>query len=153
MKKNFKNISHFKNKEAVFEYTLRKFSKDSKIIAVTGSTARKPIREFSDIDINIWGKSIKKPHYEIIFVNKKPVLVSIYFYKYKRGKETSPPTKFRILYGKFNDNIELFQGMDALKYNHKESIKRQCQLIIDFAFKYFRSKDEKYLGYIQKRIR
>lgn len=153
MKKNLKSIPQFKNKEAIFDYIIKKFSKESKIIAVTGSTAHKPIKEFSDIDINIWGNPIKKPYYELVFVNKKPVLISIYFYKYKRGKKINPPRKFRILYGKFNDSIELFQGMDALKYNHKETIKRQCQLIIDFAFKYFRAKDKKYLGYIQKRIR
>ncbi|MCH8945769.1 MAG: hypothetical protein IIA85_02510 [Nanoarchaeota archaeon] len=94
---------------------------------ITGSAFKRPFKNFSDIDINVYGKT-SKPHYEIICFKNKIILLSFYFYKDK-------------------NNIP-----ESMKYSSGEKIKRECQLAVDFMFKYLRTKDKKYLESVQKRI-
>ncbi len=156
LKRNIKLVSpidkmlSFKNNQEVFNYSLERFSKKSSLILVRGSTAYKPARKFSDFDIEVWGKSAKKPYYEIVLLNKHPVLISIYFYKYSQGRKANPPKNVRILSGKYNHNIKPDFSKD--RYTNKERIKRECQLVMDFFFKYLRCEDKIYLEAINKRI-
>ena len=143
-------MKNFNNKREVFEYIKKKFSKESKLILVRGSTATKPAKKFSDFDIEIWTNKLKKPHYEIAFIKEKPILISAYFYKHKEGREIKKPSNVKILLGKYNDKVKPDFSKDT--YNNKEKIKRECQLLTDFFFKYLRTKDKKYLQSIQKRI-
>ncbi|MBI4154833.1 hypothetical protein HY498_01965 [Candidatus Woesearchaeota archaeon] len=139
---------NFKNKKEVFDYIKIKFK--GRLILVRGSTAFGKIRNYADIDVEIYTNNLRKPYYEIIFLNKKPVLLTVYFQKYKEGKLVKPPRNIKVLSGRFNKNIKPKFLKD--KYNSKEKIKRECQLIIDFFFKYLRSKDKKYLKAVQKRL-
>ena len=141
---------NFINEKEVFEYIKKKFSNESKLILVRGSTATKPAKKFGDFDIEIWTIKTKKPYYEIAFIKEKPILISAYFYKYKEGKEIQKPSSIKILHGKYNDKIKPNFCKDS--YTHKEKIKRECQLLVDFLFKYLRTKDKKYLQSVQKRI-
>ncbi len=148
-------IKKFQNKTTFFNYIQEKF-KESKVILVHGSTAYKPVKNFSDFDIEIYGGSIKKPYYELVFVNNKPALLTVYFYKYQNGKKKLPPQKIRLIKGEFTDTIENRKPHTLYSegvYNLQERIKRECQLITDFCFKYFRSKERLYLKYVQKRIK
>jgi hypothetical protein len=141
---------NFTDEKEVFVYIKNKFSKESKLILVRGSTATKPVKKFGDFDIEVWTIKLKKPYYEITFIKEKPILISVYFYKYKEGKEIQKPSNVKILYGKYNNKLEPDFNKDT--YTSKEKIKRECQLIVDFFFKYLRTKDKKYLQFIQKRI-
>lgn len=145
----------FQDKQQIFDYVGKKF-KDSELILVRGSTATKPIKDFSDIDLEIWGAKLKKPYYEIIFLKKSPVLITAYFYKYKKGKEITSPTNVKIISGKYNKSLEKsFTSKEHFvkdKYTPKQKIKREIQLATDFFFKYLRTKDKKYLNSVQKRI-
>ena len=76
----------FKNKQEIFSYLKRKLSGENKVIIVKGSTAYGAIKAFSDIDVETYGNKFDKPYYELIFLREKPVLVSVYFNKYKKGK-------------------------------------------------------------------
>ena len=89
------------------------------------------------------------------FVEEKVVLISVYFYKYVSGKIIKSPKDVKVIKGEYNDKItrEFTEVYGEGKYNTKERLIRDCQLVTDFCFKYFRSKDKKYLKYIQKRIK
>ncbi|MAF36121.1 hypothetical protein CL622_03325 [archaeon] len=141
---------HFDNKKTVFEYIKNKFSEKSKLILIRGSMATKPIKNYFDFDIEIYGDKLKKPYYEIAFVREKLVLISVYFYKYKEGEDAKSHPNIKILYGKYNDNIK--PNFNKETYDNEEKIKRECQLVVDFFFKYLRTKEEKHLASIQKRI-
>lgn len=141
----------FNSKGEVFGYVRKNFSRGSKLVLVRGSRVNKPVKKYSDFDIEVHGSCLKKPYYEIVFVKKKPVLVSIYFYKYKKGKKVRSPRNVKVLYGNYNNSIK--PDFSKGTYSHKQKIKRECQLVIDFIFKYLRSGDKKYLWYVQKRIK
>ncbi len=141
----------FKSKKQVFNYIVKMFSKDAEIICVHGTAANKPLEDFSDIDIEAYSKKHKKPYYEIIFVGKKVVLISVYWPKFVNGKKARPPKGTKVLYGEYNDKIEPDFSKD--KYKLKDKAVRECQLVTDFLFKYFRGRDKTYLEYTQKRLR
>ena len=149
-------MERFINKKEVFEYIKNKFFKESKLILVRGSTATKPVKKFSDFDIEVWGNEIKKPYYEIAFLKEKPILITIYYYKFKDGKEIKKPRNVKILFGVYNKEIDKsFNSPEHFakdKYTSKEKIKRECQLLVDFFFKYLRSGEKDYLNSVQKRI-
>lgn len=149
-------MKKFKSKKRVFEYITKKFKKDSKLILIRGSTANGSIKQFSDIDAETYGK-LKKPYYEIIFVKNKPVLITVYFYKYQEGKRIKSPKNVKIVYGKYNNIIEKrFNERSHFAkdtYTAEQKITRECQLAIDFMFKYLRSKDKKALESVQKKIK
>ncbi|MCX6742026.1 MAG: hypothetical protein NTX24_02520 [Candidatus Pacearchaeota archaeon] len=151
---NKKKIHKFNKKSDFFDYIKNKFDKED-LILVHGSTAHGRIKNYSDFDMEIHGKKVKKPYYELIFIKEKPVLVSIYFKMYNKGTKTKPPNGIGIIKGIYTDKIDtqLIRMYQEGRYNQKEKLKRECQLIADFCFKYFRSKDRKYLQYIQKRIK
>jgi hypothetical protein len=147
-------ILRFKNKKELFGY-LKEIFNDSQIILIHGSTALVPVKNFSDFDIEVYGKVIKKPHYEIAFIGRKPVLITAYFYRYQKGKNISVPKTIQMIKGKYTDKVAQREPQTKYsegKYGTKEKMKRECQLVTDFCFKYFRSKETKYLKYIQKRI-
>lgn len=146
----------FKSKEEIFKYIKNNFSDKNDLILIRGSTAKGGIREFSDFDIEIYSKIKKKPFYEIIFYNNLPVLLTIYFYEYETGNKIEVPKDILVLQGNYNDKIEnIFQKEFGKvdEYSKDELINRKCQLIMDFFFKYMRSGDEKYLGFVQKRLK
>jgi len=150
------NMEHFINKQEVFEYIKKRFSKESKLILVRGSTATKPAKKFSDFDIEVWGSKLKKPYYEIALLKEKPILITTYYYNFKDGKEIQKPHNVKILFGVYNKEIEKsFNSPEHFakdSYTPKEKIKRECQLLTDFFFKYLRSGDKDYLNSVQKRI-
>ena len=86
---------------------------------------------------------MKKPYYEIVFLKEKPILISVYYYKYKKGKEAQKPKNVRILFGKYDKEADKSfnnpKHFAKNKYSQKEKIKRACQLIVDFFFKYLRT--------------
>ena len=144
-------INKYKNKKDLYEYIEKKLSKNSALILIRGSTAKKKIKRFSDFDIEVYGKKIKKPYYEIALIKGKPILISAYFYRYKRGKKIKGPSNTKIIYGEYNDKINSTFSKD--NYNQKEKIKRECQLITDFLFKYLRNKDVNNLNIVQSKIK
>ena len=142
-------IKKFRNKEKVFDYLKKTFSK-SKIILIRGSSAKKPIKNFSDIDVEIYSNNPRKPYYEIVFIRDMPVLISAYFYKFKKGDILKTPNNIKIINGEYNKSIK--PDFSKEPYNNKEKIKRECQLAIDFMFKYLRTKNASNLKPIQRRI-
>jgi hypothetical protein len=149
-------MERFINKEEVFEYIKKRFIKESRLILVRGSTATKPAKKFSDFDIEIWGNKLKKPYYEIALLKEKPILITAYYYKYKEGEEIQKTRDVKVLFGVYNKEIEkIFNSPEHFakdKYTPEEKIKRECQLLVDFFFKYLRSGDKDYLNSVQKRI-
>ena len=141
----------FKSKEEVFIYLKKKFSKESKLILLRGSTATKPAKKFSDFDIEVYGNKSKKPSYELAFLKEKPILLSVYFYKYSEGEKIQKPLNVKIIFGRYTDKIKPNFSKDT--YTDKEKIRRECQLVIDFLFKYLRCGDKKYLESVQKRLK
>lgn len=144
--KKRKSMKQFKNKTEIFKYIRKKHSSKDDLLLIRGSTAKEPIKKFSDIDAEIWGQNYKQPHYEIAFIKNKPILLTIYFYKYKKGKEVRPLKNIKIIAGKYNNKLK------PNFITKKKSKKRECQIIIDFMFKYLRTKNNKFLKNIQKRI-
>ncbi|MEI6731831.1 MAG: nucleotidyltransferase domain-containing protein [archaeon] len=142
-------VMRFNSKAALFEYICKKFSK-SQLILVRGSTASGKIKNFSDIDVEIYGKKAK-PYYEFVLFNNKLVLISVQQYTFVSGKEIKSPRGVRVLKGELNDKIRADMSKD--RYNLKEKIKRECQLTVDFLLKYLRSGNLKYLKCVQKRIK
>jgi len=119
-------MKKFKDKTQLKNYIKKLFSKYE--IVFEGSTSNKPLKNFSDMDVEVYGR-VARPYYEIVFVRNKLILISIYFYKDRRNKHKKDT------------------------YNPKQKIKRECQLTIDFLFKYLRTKNKKYLESVQKRIK
>lgn len=148
---------NFSNKKEIFTYIKKKFSKQSKLILMRGSTALNRPKKFSDFDIEAYKNKPKKPYYEIALLKQKPILLSVYFYKYKKGKKLKKPKNTKIIFGTYNKSVE--KDFNAQKhfakdsYTKKEKTKRECQLVTDFLFKYLRSKNKKYLEFVQKRIK
>lgn len=143
-------MKKFSNQKGIEKYIVKKFSSESSLILIRGSTAKKRASAFSDFDIEVYGRKIGKPNYEIVMLGKYPVLISSYFYKYVKGDEGKEPRGVKILSGKFNDMIKPNFSQD--KYNTKERIRRECQMVVDFMFKYLRSKNTENLKSVQKRI-
>jgi hypothetical protein len=142
-------MKKFKDKKQVLEY-IKRIAK-GRVILIRGSTANKPVKNFSDFDVEVYGNKLKKPCYEIIFLGEKIVLISIYYYKYKIGREIKLPKNVKVIYGKYND--KLIPNFIKDKYTPKQKIKRECQMLIDFMFKYLRTKDKKYLKSVIKRLK
>ncbi len=77
--------------------------------------------------------------------------MTIHFYRYKEGDLCKPQEdNIRVLKGDYNVNIQPDFSKDT--YSQEEKIKRECQLLTDFMFKYLRTKNQKYLQSVQKRI-
>ena len=139
----------FQSKDELFGYLVRKFKSGNNVILIRGSTAHGTLKQFSDVDVEIYEKS-RKPYYDIAFVGSKLILVTIYFYPYKAGKPCFFEDNVRVLYGEYNDNLKPIFKKDT--YNSGEKTIRECQLLIDSFFKYLRTKDKKYLEAVKKRI-
>ena len=144
----------FKNKRDLYKYIKTMF-KESDLIFIQGSTAYGRIKNFSDFDVEIYGKKLKKPYYELAFIKNIPVLISAYFHRFTHGEKVKAPEGVRIIKGYFTDKLkrEHTPMYGEGSYNAEEKLRRECQLVTDFCFKYFRSKDKQYLRYIQKRIK
>src|SRR3989338_6388405 len=99
------NIKHFDSKEKLFNFIKIKFSLRDQVILVRGSATYSNLKFYSDVDIEIYGEK-KKPYYEIIFLNKRLILLNIYFYNLIKGKDMSPPANVKILHEFFNSKIE-----------------------------------------------
>jgi len=143
-------MHNFSNEEGVFEYIKKNYGKEGKLILVRGSTSTRPAKKFDDFDIEIWTNKVREPYYEIVLIKEEPILISVYFYKYKEGGDIQKPSNVKVLQGKYNCRIK--PVFTKYTYTNKEKIKRECQLLTDFFFKYLRTKDKKYLRSVQKRI-
>lgn len=137
----------FENKTKLFNWIVQSF--DGKAILVRGSTAFGPVKKFSDFDIEIWGKK-RDEHYDIIIVENKLALLTINFYDYKNGPKAKTPKNMKILKGQYNKNLEPTFTRETRTGVRK--VKRECQLLLDFMFKYLRSGDKKALHAVKKRI-
>jgi hypothetical protein len=138
------------SKKQVFEYIKHLFARNSNVILIRGSAVNKPLKAFSDIDVEVYGK-IKKPYYKIIFVKNHPILMSTYFYKFKKGRKVKAAKNIKVLYGEYNNKIKPDFSKDT--YTPKEKIKRECQLMMDFMFRYLRSGDKKALASLERRLK
>lgn len=143
-------IKRFNSKQEVIGYIIKKFKNKSNVIVIQGSTAHKPLKNFSDIDFETYCLKKHRPHYEIVLVKNKPILITVYSQKYSAGKIIPPPSNVKVVYGKYND--KLLPDFSKDKWTMKEKVIRESQLAIDFIFKYIRSKDEFYLNAVQKRL-
>jgi|SRR3989338_6576887 len=143
-------IKKFRSKEEILCY-IKNIFRDHNVIIIHGSAAKNKLKKYGDIDIEVYTKKLEKPYYEIVYQNKKVTLLSVYFYKFKEGKKTKVPKDIRIIKGVYNNQLKSNSTKES--YSSKENLKRQCQLVVDFAFKHFRSKNDIYLKYIQKRIK
>ena len=140
----------FKTKTETFNHIKRKFSRYGRTILVRGSTAYGEVKSFSDFDVEVYGGKLNKPYYEIDFLNHKPVLISVYFYRYSSGKKIKPEKNVRVLYGEYNENLK--PDFSREKYSLEQKIRRECQMVVDSLFSYLRHRDKKDLGRVQKRI-
>lgn len=139
-------MKEFKSKAEVFEYISNKFnSKDVKGIAIVGSTAKKAIRNFSDIDVDVFNEKQLKPFYELCLVKEKIVLITVYFYK--AGKKAQLPENGKILEGSYFEQIE---HKKSSIYTKKQRAGRDNQMFLDSLFKFLRSKNKKYLAVVDK---
>lgn len=139
-------MQEFKSKKEVFEYITKKFkTKDVKGIVIVGSTAKGSIKQFSDIDVVVFNNKPLKPYYELCLIDKKIVLITIYFYN--AGRVKNIPKNGEILYGNYFEQIE---HKGNLNYNKENRIKRDNQMLLDGLFKYLRSKDKNYLKWVDK---
>jgi hypothetical protein len=78
--------------------------------------------------------------------------LTIYFYKFKKGKIIDCPKNVRVLKGEYTSSIDLIFNSEILKkdiYSNSQLIVRKRQLIIDFFFKYMRSKDKAVFDIVQ----
>lgn len=142
-------MNEFSTKESVFNYLKKRFvSKNVLGIAVVGSTAKGKIKNYSDIDMVVFNNQKLKPYYELCLIADKLVLITVYFYK--AGKLAKIPKNGKIIYGNYYSQIE-YRG--NLKYNRNERMRRDNQMFIDGLFKFLRSKDKKYLSWIEKYAR
>ncbi|MFP4119356.1 MAG: hypothetical protein ACLFTH_04850 [Candidatus Woesearchaeota archaeon] len=126
------------------------------MVLIRGSTAYGEIKEYSDLDIEIYGMESKKPFYGILFYQSKIILLTIYFYKYEEGNPEKPPDNVRLLQGQYNDRIRSIFEYEVKKkdsYTEEELIIRKRQLFLDLFFEYMRSNDDKLLSQIQNKIR
>ena len=141
-----------KTKKDLFEYVRKIFAKKAEVVLIRGSTANGSVKAFSDVDVEVYVKSkLDKPYYEIILYNNSPLLISAYFYDYIEGKNARCQKNVKVLFGDFNDKIK--PDFSKGKYLGKVKIKRECQLVVDFLFNYFRNKNKNSLESVQKRIR
>lgn len=138
----------FDNKTKLFDWLVQ--SIDGKVILVRGSTAFGPVKKFSDFDIEVWGEKKRDEYYDVIVVGNKITLLTINFYKYKSGPKIKKPKNIRVLKGLYNKNLEPEFTRETRTGDRK--VKRECQLLLDFMFKYLRSGDKKALRSVQKRI-
>jgi len=139
-------MKSFKSKKEVFEYIKNKYAK-AETILIKGSTTKRKLKEFSDIDVEFYQDNPAKPEYEIILVDKKLVLITAY--PYKSGKKINKiPENVLVLKGNYCEQIE-----NQEDYNKEERDIRNNQLFLDFLFKYLRTKDKKYLENVKKYLR
>lgn len=139
-------MKEFKSKTSVFEYISKKFKEqDTQGICVVGSTAKGKIKNFSDIDVVVFNKTGKKPFYELCLVNKKVVLITVYYYK--AGKIEKIPNNGKILCGNYFQQIE---HKNDRKYTLKQRTIRDNQMFLDGFFKFLRSKNKRYLDWVDK---
>jgi len=127
-------------------------NKSIKVILARGSTAYGKIKNYGDIDLEIYTEKPKKlPYYKILNFNGKKVLLTVYFYRFKKGEEIKKrkiSRNIRVLYGCYNSNLK--PSFKKEKYNKKERTIRDKQLYLDFLFKYKRTKDKKLFSTIRK---
>lgn len=135
-------MKSFKNKKEVFEYIKEKYL-EAETILIRGSSVNGEIKEFSDIDVEFYQDNPAKPEYELILVNNKLILITVY--PYKAGKKIKNiPNNVLVLKGDYCEQI------DNQKYYTKEERRiRDNQLFLDFLFKYIRTKDKKYLESVE----
>lgn len=135
-----------KTKKQVFDYIKRKYliMGKTKSILIKGSSVNSDLREFSDIDVEVYQEEKRKPEYEIVLVGGNLVLITTYFYK--PGKKLKSNLKNSLLiHGDYYEPIEN-QG----DYTEEERKVRDNQLFLDFLFKYLRTKNPKYLSSVDK---
>jgi predicted nucleotidyltransferase len=148
-------MKEFNYKEEVFKYILENYAQSAKAVLVRGSTASYRVKPFSDFDIEIYSQKKQYPIYEIHLCAGYPILITIYFYEYKFGSLLIKPQNVKMLKGNYTSGIEeVFQKEINTKdpYNEKEKIIRNNQILVDFLFKFFRTKDENALNKVQKRL-
>lgn len=143
-------INEFRNKDELFKYLIRKFIKKEGTILLRGSLISKKVKNYADFDLEIYITNPRQPYYEIIFINRKLSLISIWFGKYKSGKIIIPPKDLKVIYGKYFSYMNYIK--DKGKYLGKDKVKRESQAVIDWMFKYLRNKKIESLEHIQKRI-
>jgi predicted nucleotidyltransferase len=143
-------VNEFQNKTKLIKYIKNLFV-DSEVILIRGSTAKGKIKEFSDFDVEVYSNKLRKPYSEIILINKKPALISTYFYKYKKDEIAKEPENVLLIKGAYNSSTKPNNDKDT--YSKKEELKRECQMVLDLMFQYLRNKNTDSLENIQKRIK
>src|SRR3989344_164771 len=110
-----------KNKKEIFNYIKKKFTKD-KLILIRGSAINKKLKAFYDIDVEVYSYNLRKPYYEIVFLKRNPILISVYFYKYCEGKYSKEPKNIKVILGNYNKDIKPNSKKEV--YNNKQKIIR-----------------------------
>jgi len=150
------NIQRFNDRNSIHKYLLRRFAKKSDLILIRGSTAFGIIKPFSDFDIEVYTGKSRNPSYEIVIYKNNPILLTVYYNRLEKGENCIVPKHINVLQGRYNDQIErIFQREINKKgqYIGKDLIARKCQLNMDFFFKYMRSRDDKFLQHVNKKLR
>ena len=143
-------INNFKNKSELFRYLIKKFIENEGTIILRGSMINKKIKNYDDFDLEMYTTTPRKPYYEVIFIEGKLCLISIWFGKYKISKSIEIPKDVKLIYGKSFSSMSYIK--DKGKYSSEDKIKRESQAVIDWLFKYLRNKDLGSLYHVQKRI-
>ena len=139
-------MRRFGSKQEIFNYLVRKFkNKNTKSIIIRGSAATKKLRDFSDVDVEVYTNDLRHPYYEITCLRNNLVLLSVYFYKPLRKVKKS---KGKLLCGDYYKPVQYKE-----RYTKEERRIRDNQMLIDMLFKYARTRDKTYLKSIEKYLR
>ena len=143
-------IRHFKDRGELSDYLVEKFIKDNGTVLLRGSMRENEVEDFSDFDLEIYMGEERKPYYEIAFVEGKIAVISIWFGLYKEGESGVVPEYIKVLHGEYMPYMGYIG--DEGSYEGKDEVRRECQSVVDWLFKYMRNGDEECLLHVQKRI-
>ncbi len=143
-------MKSFTNKNQIYDYLKNKFIDSEGTIILRGSMVKNKIIKFSDFDFEIYNNKPRDPFYEVVLVNKKPVLITIWFGKYSKKKSTIPPKEIKVVFGDYFSYMSYI--IDDKEYKGERKVKRECQSVIDRLFKYLRSNEIENIEKINKKI-
>ncbi|HKL24536.1 MAG TPA: hypothetical protein VJ912_04320 [Candidatus Nanoarchaeia archaeon] len=136
-------MKKFNSKKEIFDYIKEKYSNADSII-VRGSSPKRKLKEFDDIDVDFLQDKPAKPEYELVSLNGKLILITAY--PYKAGKKiNNVPKGVKVLKGDYCKTIE-----NQKPYTKKEKYKRDNQMFMDIMFKYLRKRDKSLLDDLDK---
>lgn len=152
-------MNNFYLKSDIHNYILTKFSKLGETVILTNKasfSSSRYLKSFTNVEVEIYGKQAKKPYCDLIFFHEKPVLLKINFFKLKEGQVADLPEGMKVLQGEYTDSLEQIKSesnLDKLNLSKSDKTTLENQRLIDSFFSYMRTKEDKYLEDVQRKLR